>query len=192
MDADMQMETYALDVQVRQIQEERTRRKGVHCMKGLEGVKEGRPSSWYLFSGPVVTKQRRHSEGSRPSDQVQRVSQYDKVLHNLLEDSSKSRTGHPRDHESLLDPEQTVREIVKEREEEMCQAENESKLLQIQERFTHDELNLFGAKEMTKQQVSSFIIFFFFKFCSFLKTNLLRLYFSFDIFFIFEINHLLF
>ncbi|XP_030850773.1 uncharacterized protein LOC582570 isoform X2 [Strongylocentrotus purpuratus] len=86
------------------------------------------------------------------SSKVQRVSQYDKVLHNLLEDSSKSRTGHPRDHESLLDPEQTVREIVKEREEEMCQAENESKLLQIQERFTHDDLNLFGAKEMTKAQ----------------------------------------
>lgn len=39
------------------------------------------------------------------------MSQYDKVLHNLLEDSPKSRTGHPRDHESLLDPEQTVREV---------------------------------------------------------------------------------
>ncbi|XP_041462290.1 rho GTPase-activating protein 20-like isoform X2 [Lytechinus variegatus] len=100
---------------------------------------------------PIMFQTRDEFFGGLAS-KVQRVSQYDKVLHNLLEDSSKSRTGHPRDHESLLDPEQTVREIVKEREEEMCQAENESKLLQIQERFTHDELNLFGAKEMTKQQ----------------------------------------
>lgn len=71
----MQLETYAMDLQVREIKEERTRKKGVHEMRGgIEGVKEGAPSSWYLFRGgpdrPVMTKQRRHSEGSRPNDQV--------------------------------------------------------------------------------------------------------------------------
>lgn len=94
----------------------------------------------------------RHSFDSLILLPVQRVSQYDKVLHNLLENSSSSGSRHPRDYESLLDPERTVRELVKEREEEMSQAENESRLLQIQERFPHDELNLFGAKEMTRQQ----------------------------------------
>ncbi|XP_071503880.1 uncharacterized protein [Diadema antillarum] len=117
-------------------------------------VKEGHPSSWKLHGGLIRVRQRRHSDSSRHRlhRAVQRVSQYDKVLHNLLENSSGSGTRHPRDYESLLDSAQTVREMVKEREEEMMLAENEARLLQVQERFPHDELNLFGTKEMTKAQ----------------------------------------
>ncbi|XP_070567482.1 rho GTPase-activating protein 20-like isoform X2 [Ptychodera flava] len=70
---------------------------------------------------------------------VQRIPQYDQYLSSLLEKTSKSSPAYADIH-PVVDK---VNNMVKERENEVKIAENQYKLEQVQERFPHDNLQLF-------------------------------------------------
>ncbi|PIK61238.1 hypothetical protein BSL78_01797 [Apostichopus japonicus] len=72
---------------------------------------------------------------------VQRVGQYDSFLTNLMDQTSKT---HP-DYRNIVTASSMVNKMVKEQQEEVSQAENDARLLQVQERFPGDELHLFDA-----------------------------------------------
>ncbi|XP_077977754.1 uncharacterized protein LOC144433321 [Glandiceps talaboti] len=81
----------------------------------------------------------RHSIDSLLLLPVQRIPQYDQYLTSLLEKTPKS---HPT-YEDLHPVVQKVNNMVKERENEIQVAGNQYKLEQVQERFPHDNLQLF-------------------------------------------------
>ncbi|XP_074662535.1 uncharacterized protein LOC141915040 [Tubulanus polymorphus] len=70
--------------------------------------------------------------------EVQRIPEYDKYLHDLLNETDQS---HP-DYADLSKAAVTVNKMVKEREDEMNVAENEHKVESVQDRFPNDDLEL--------------------------------------------------
>ncbi|XP_064629572.1 uncharacterized protein LOC135488737 isoform X2 [Lineus longissimus] len=89
----------------------------------------------------------RHSLDSLLLLPVQRIPEYDKYLQELHDETS---TTHP-DYEELSKTAQRVSNMVKEREQEMSNAENEYKVDNVQDRFPHDDLQL-NEKEKSNQR----------------------------------------
>ncbi|KAK7107248.1 uncharacterized protein [Littorina saxatilis] len=69
---------------------------------------------------------------------IKRIPEYDKYLNDLLDETD---SGHP-DFEDLSKAANRVKNMVKDREEEIREAENEQKMDTVQDRFPHDDLNL--------------------------------------------------
>ncbi|XP_066279102.1 uncharacterized protein [Branchiostoma lanceolatum] len=88
----------------------------------------------------------RHSIDSLLLLPVQRVPQYNKILSDLLKETPSD---HP-DFDDLTKAANRVQKMVTEREEEVNFAENEMKMMQVQERFPHDDLALYEREKLSK------------------------------------------
>ncbi|XP_078699136.1 uncharacterized protein LOC144926356 isoform X2 [Branchiostoma floridae x Branchiostoma belcheri] len=88
----------------------------------------------------------RHSIDSLLLLPVQRVPQYNKILSDLLKETPSD---HP-DFDDLTKAANRVQKMVTEREEEVNFAENEMKMMQVQERFPHDDLALYEKEKLSK------------------------------------------
>eukprot|EP00058_Branchiostoma_floridae_P004320 XP_002589808.1 hypothetical protein BRAFLDRAFT_90496 [Branchiostoma floridae] len=87
----------------------------------------------------------RHSIDSLLLLPVQRVPQYNKILSDLLKETPSD---HP-DFDDLTKAANRVQKMVTEREEEVNFAENEMKMMQVQERFPHDDLALYEKEKLS-------------------------------------------